>query len=88
MNLQYIFCGLLLCLNIWRFSQLLFSHFGFVLQNLAVECINHNILAVSGVLLSRIAGFVYHKLSPSYYLLPGRLFEGLLIRKQMIRFAN
>ncbi len=42
-----------------------FLTFGFVLQNLAVDFINHNILAVSGVLLSRIAGFVYHMLSPS-----------------------
>ncbi len=62
--------------------------FGFVLQNLAVDFINHNTLAVSGVLLSRIAGFVYHILSPSYFLLPGRLFEGLLIRKPMLCFEN
>ncbi len=65
-----------------------FLTFGFFLQNLAVDFINHNILAVSGVLLSRIAGFVYHMLSPSYYLLPGRLFEGLLIRKPMLLFTN
>ncbi len=39
-------------------------------------------------LLSRLAGFVYHMLSPNYYLLPGRLFECLLIRKPMCRFAK
>ncbi len=65
-----------------------FLTFGFVLQILAVDFINHSILAVSGVLLSRIAGFVYHMLTPSYYLLPGCLFEGLLIRKPMLRAAN
>ncbi len=34
-----------------------FLTFGFFLQILAVDFINHNILAVSGVLLSRYAGF-------------------------------
>ena len=62
--------------------------FGFCLQNSAVEFFNSNILAVSGVLLSRLAGFVYHVLWPSYYLLPGCQFEGLFIRKFMFCFAN
>ncbi len=62
--------------------------FGFCLQNSAVDFSNHNILAGSGVLLSRLAGFVYHALWPRYYLLPGRQFEGLSIRKSMFRFAN
>ena len=65
-----------------------FFTFGFCLQNSAVDFSNCNILAVSGVLLSRLAGFVYHVLWPSYYLLPGRRFEGLLIRKSMFHFAN
>ncbi len=43
-----------------------FLTFGFVLQDLAVE-FNHNLLAGSGVPLSRLAGFAYHMLSPSYY---------------------
>ena len=56
-----------------------FFTFGFCLQNSAVDFSNHNILAGSGVLLSRLAGFVYLALWPSYYLLPGRQFEGLSI---------
>ncbi len=66
-----------------------FLTLGFFLQILAVDFINHNILAaVSGVQLSRIAGFVYQKISSSYYLLPGRLLEGLLIRKPMLCVEN
>ncbi len=87
MNLQYIYCDGLLCLNILKFFCY-FLTFGSFLQILAADFINHNILVVSGVLLSRIAGFVYQKLSPSYYLLPGRLFKGLLIRKPMLRVEN
>ena len=44
-----------------------FFTFGFCLQNSAVDFSNRNILAGSGVLLSRLAGFVYHALWPSYY---------------------
>ena len=65
-----------------------FFHFWLLPAELDSRLSNHNILAVSGVLLSRLAGFVYHALCPSYYLLPGRQFEGLLIRKSMFRFAN
>ena len=58
------------------------------LQISAVDFSNSSILAVSGVLQSRLAGFVYHVLWPSYYLLPGRQFEGLFIRKFIFCFAN
>ncbi len=32
--------------------------------------------------MARIAGFVYHMFSTSYYLLPGRLFEVFLLENQ------
>ena len=65
-----------------------FFTFVLCLQISAVDFSNHSILAVSGVLQSRLAGFVYHVLWPSYYLRPGRQFEGLFIRKFMFCFAN
>jgi hypothetical protein len=65
-----------------------FFTFVLCLQISAVDFSNSSILAVSGVLQSRLAGLVYHVLWPSYYLLPGRRFEGLFIQKFMFRFAN